>query len=95
MDISVSAASGISGEVVVSLAPTLHKPTLSKVRAKDGGDLQRDFTSQKILGGDAYRGVVVDYSFSGLAVSLGVGTGLGASIGFTYTTAFLLNGNVK
>jgi hypothetical protein len=87
MDVSLSAASGVSGEVVVSLSPTLHKPTLAPEK--------KDWDTRKILGGKVYQGLVVDYSFAGLAVSLGAGTGLGGAIGLTGTSSILLSGHVR
>jgi hypothetical protein len=87
MDVSVSAASGVSGEIVVSLAPTLHRPSLAPEK--------KDWDSKKILGGKVYQGLVVDYSFAGVAVSLGAGSGLGGAIGFTGTSSIVLSGYVS
>jgi hypothetical protein len=84
MDVSVSAASGVSGEIVVSLTPTLHRPKLTPE--------EKDWDTRKIFGGNVHQGLVVDYAFAGIAVSLGTGAGLGGAIGFTGTSSILLSG---
>jgi hypothetical protein len=85
MDVSVSAASGVSGEVVVSLTPKLHKPTLTPEK--------KDWDTTKIFGGKVYQGIVVNLEFAGIAVSVGTGMGLGGAIGVTGTNTILLWGN--
>ena len=89
VDVSFSAAYGVSGEVTISLAPSFHRPTLTP-------DKSKNWRADAIFGGDVSRGLVVDYSFAGLGVSVGPGApGGGASIGYTLSDTFLLPGIVK
>jgi hypothetical protein len=81
VDVSFSYASGQSLEVVLALAPTLHKPT-GLLRIDKGKDT-------------LWHGILVDYSFAGLALSVGVGTGVSGAAGVTHTTSFLLPGIVR
>ena len=99
VDVSVSAASGISGEFLVSLTPVLHPPTLLPEKGKadkladaDNLDDVLDATTRKIFGANVYSGFVVDYKYAGYSLSLGVGAGLGGAAGLTGSTTFLLPG---
>jgi hypothetical protein len=99
MDVSVSAASGIAGEFLISLKPVLHAPTLlPEKKAKPGlkqaksVDDVLDATTRRVYGATVYSGILVDYEYAGFSLSMGVGAGLGGAIGFTGSSTFLLYG---
>lgn len=99
MDVSVSAASGIAGEFLISLKPVLHPPTLLPEKKTQPGlknaktvDDVLDATTRKVYGATVYSGIIVDYEYAGFSVSMGVGAGLGGAIGLTGSSTFLLPG---
>jgi len=84
VDVSVSGASGVAGEFLISLKPALHPPPpLLGKETKAGKEANL---------GHVYRGILVDYEYAGCSVSMGVGAGLGGAIGLTGSSTFLLNG---
>ena len=49
-----------------------------------------------LFGGTVYQGLIVDYAFAGLGVSIGVGApGGGASAAYTVSETFVLGGTAK
>lgn len=97
MDVSVSAASGVAGEFLISLTPVLHPPALPEkskpalAGAKNADDVVAA-TTRKVFGAKVYSGFVVDYEYAGFSLSMGVGAGLGGAIGVTGSSTFLLPG---
>lgn len=86
IDAAGGVKAGLAAEVTVSFAPSLHKPTLEPKPMWDPE------TKSFII----YSGIVVDYTFVGVALSLGLGSpGGGVAIGATGSNTFVLGGTAS